>query len=85
MAGFHLYYLDKLLAWLDNPRPSAPEAWAVGGMFFCAVSAKRQQTMAQKIPQQARWTFHQCRRSHADGVVVLDEHDRIEWLEPDGG
>ncbi|WP_333584195.1 phosphate regulon sensor histidine kinase PhoR [Rivihabitans pingtungensis] len=82
--GFHLYYLDKLLAWLDNPAPErTPEG--MGGwqdVFSALYRQSRQQTMAQKKLSSALERFINAGEAMPDGVVVLDEHDRIEWLNP---
>ena len=82
--GFHLYYLDKLLAWLDNPAPErTPEG--MGGwqdVFSALYPAKPPANHGAEKLSSALERFINAGEAMPDGVVVLDEHDRIEWLNP---
>lgn len=82
--GFHLYYLDKLLVWLDSPTPERiPEgAGSWQDVFASLYRQSRQQNLAQKKLSSALERFINAGEAMPDGVVVLDEHDRIEWLNP---
>lgn len=82
--GFQLYYLNKLLRWLESPSPDrVPEgmgSWQ--DVFSSLYRQSRQQSLSQKKLTNALERFINAGEAMPDAVVVLDEHDRIEWLNP---
>ncbi|MGQ5522885.1 phosphate regulon sensor histidine kinase PhoR [Chitinimonas sp. PSY-7] len=87
MAGmliYHLRNLHRLSRWLDDPTPqSMPEAmgsWdAVYSKLYRMVRA---QGKNQRMLSAALDRFVAAGEAMPEGVVVLDEEDRIEWCNP---
>lgn len=82
--GFHLYHLGLLLDWLNALTPTAPPEgkglWE--DVFALIYRQNRQQALSQKKLVNTLERFINAGEAMPDGVVVLDEHDRIEWLNP---
>lgn len=80
----HLYYLRRLQAWLIEPQkrdlPRGSGMWE--GVFSRLSRQYRQQTLAQKKLENSLDRFIQAGEAMPDGVMVLDEEGKIEWLNP---
>ena len=81
---FHVYYLVRLLRWLEDPLPDKiPEGRAAWDQVFSLLYRQaRQQSLNQKKLANVLDRFINAGEAMPDAVVVLDEHDRIEWLNP---
>jgi len=84
MLGFHLYYLALLLRWLKNPlADSVPDglgAWHT--VFLTLYRQVRTQNQSKRKLTHVLERFINAGEAMPDGVIVLDEYDRIEWLNP---
>lgn len=82
--AFHLYHVALLIQWMRHPRPERiPEGLGSWQQIFSALYRQaRQQSMNQKKLSNVLERFINAGEAMPDGVVVLDEHDRIEWLNP---
>ncbi len=81
---FHLYHVALLLRWLRHPEPERiPEGMGVWQQVFAKLYRQaRQQSKSQKKLANALERFINAGEAMPDGVVVLDDSDRIEWLNP---
>ena len=82
--GFHLYHVALLLRWLRAPRPECiPEGLGSWQQVFSALyrQARQQQFHQKKLPSTLE-RFINAVEAMPDGVVVLDDSDRIEWINP---
>lgn len=84
MLGFHLYHVALLLRWLKTPTaarvPDGFGAWHT--VFMTLYRQVRTQDQSQRKLTHVLERFINAGEAMPDGVVVLDEHDRIEWLNP---
>lgn len=84
MLGFHLYHVALLLRWLKNPVaarvPDGFGAWHT--VFMTLYRQVRTQDQSKRKLTHVLERFINAGEAMPDGVVVLDEHDRIEWLNP---
>ena len=82
--GFHLYHVALLLRWLRAPRPECiPEGLGSWQQVFSALYRQaRQQQFHQKKLSSTLERFINAGEAMPDGVVVLDDSDRIEWINP---
>lgn len=80
----HLYYLRCLQAWLIEPQkrdlPRGRGRWEQ--VFSRLLRQYRQQMLAQKKLENSLDRFIQAGEAMPDGVMVLDEEDKIEWMNP---
>jgi len=84
LLGHHLINLSRLYNWLDAqaPRP-VPEATGPWEEIFAGLSRlQRRQTHIESRLAAALSRFQQAGEALPEGVVVLDEEDRIEWCNP---
>lgn len=82
--AFNLYHVALLLRWLQRPTPErVPDGFGVWHTIFMTLyRTTRTQSQSQKKLTHALERFINAGEAMPDGVVVLDEHDRIEWINP---
>jgi two-component system, OmpR family, phosphate regulon sensor histidine kinase PhoR len=80
----HLSNLSRLHAWLTSPGATRlPEGTGVWqDIFFGLSRVVRRQTQIENRLSTALSRFEQAGAALPEGVVVLDEDDRIEWCNP---
>ena len=81
---FHLFHLMLLLRWLREPRSATiPEGFGSWRPVFAQLyrQARTQTHSHQKLANTLE-RFVSAGEAMPDGVVVLDEYGRIEWLNP---
>jgi len=80
----HLRNLSQLYDWLDasSPRelPEGNGAWEE--IFSGLARLLRRQTQIESRLSAALVRFQRAGAALPEGVIVLDEHDRIEWCNP---
>lgn len=80
----HVRYLGRLLAWLRDPSPeTVPQG---GGPWDDAYAAlyrllRRQRQSESKLTA-TLMDFQRAGAAMPDGLVILDQSDRIEWCNP---
>lgn len=81
---FHLYHIGLLLRWLRHPSvqrvPDGMGSWH--NVFMGLYRQARSQSQSKKKLTHVLERFINAGEAMPDGVVVLDEHDRIEWINP---
>ena len=82
--AFHLYNLGRLHQWMQNPRvDNVPGSFLLWQDIFDRLYAQvRSQKKSQDRLAHALDRFTSAGEALPDGVVILDEHDRIEWCNP---
>lgn len=82
--SFHLYHIALLLRWLKHPSPErVPDGFGSWHMVFMTLYRQmRTQSHSKRKLTNVLERFINAGEAMPDGVVVLDEHDRIEWLNP---
>ena len=82
--AFHLFNLGRLHIWMQNPRvDNVPGSFLLWQDIFDRLYAQvRSQKKAQERLAHALDRFTSAGEALPDGVVILDEHDRIEWCNP---
>lgn len=84
LLGFHLRNLTRLAQWLSDPAPeSIPAslgAWET--IYNRLYRMVRTQSKSQRMLSAALDRFVSAGEAMPEGVVVLDENDRIEWCNP---
>ncbi|TDR80558.1 phosphate regulon sensor histidine kinase PhoR [Paludibacterium purpuratum] len=84
MLAFHLFHVALLLRWLKNPTaervPDGFGAWHT--VFMTLYRQVRSQNQSKRKLTHVLERFINAGEAMPDGVIVLDEHDRIEWLNP---
>jgi two-component system phosphate regulon sensor histidine kinase PhoR len=80
----HLSNLSRLHAWLTTSGPTRlPEGTGVWqDIFFGLSRVMRRQTQIENRLSSALSRFQQAGAALPEGVLVLDEDDRIEWCNP---
>lgn len=84
--SFHLFHIAKLLQWLSRPSPGRiPEGYGSWHHIFMSLyrRARKQKQSKRKLASILDRFIH-AGKAMPDGVVVLDEYDRIEWVNPMG-
>ncbi|HVN35499.1 MAG TPA: phosphate regulon sensor histidine kinase PhoR [Casimicrobiaceae bacterium] len=81
LAGFHLWHLSRLAKWADSefdaPVPEAEGAWGVAlSALYRRVRLRneRQLDLASRIER-----FRSAVEALPDGMVILDDTNRIQW------
>lgn len=81
---YHLVNLSRLNAWLRAPTlDEAPRGILAWNDAFDRIYAmvrsqkKRKEQLSSSLER-----FHRAGEAMPDGMVILDEHDRIEWCNP---
>ncbi len=82
--AFHLYHLAMLLRWLTHPvAERVPDGFGVWhNVFMTLYRLVRTQSQSKRKLTNVLERFINAGEAMPDGVVVLDEFDRIEWLNP---
>jgi two-component system phosphate regulon sensor histidine kinase PhoR len=80
----HLHYVSMLLKWLRHPTPEAePQGFGAWDAVFAALY--RMLRRQRRSESQLTATLNDFRLASAampDGMVILDQADRIEWCNP---
>lgn len=81
---YNLRHLAALHRWLQAPEPGpVPSAWGVWDEVFSRLHRlTRSQTRRRQELSTALDRFQQAASALPDGVVILDEQDRIQWCNP---
>ncbi len=82
--GFHLWHVARLIAWMQHPSPyHMPEGYGSWHAVFMGLyrQARKQQEGRKKLAGTLE-RFTSAGEAMPDGVLVLDEHERIEWMNP---
>lgn len=84
MLAFHLFHVALLLRWLKNPTAArVPDGFGIWqGVFMSLYRQVRTQDQSKRKLTHVLERFINAGEAMPDGVVVLDEQDRIEWLNP---
>jgi two-component system, OmpR family, phosphate regulon sensor histidine kinase PhoR len=82
--AFHLVQLWRLNHWLKNPTPSTvPEASGPWGQVFISLfRLQRKAEHGSELLREALSRFQDAGAALPDGVVIMDDYDRIEWCNP---
>ncbi len=84
IIGFHLYNLQRVTEWaraaLDTPVPEGRGPWAE--VFSGLHRRTRTRIAYQRDLKLVIERFRRAAEAIPDGVVVLDESNRIEWANP---
>jgi len=79
----HLSNLSHLYRWVSAPTPRPPEVTGAWEEVFANLARMvRRQTQIESRLSAALTRFQQAGEALPEGVVVLDEGDRIEWCNP---
>ncbi len=80
----HLHHVSMLLKWLRHPVPEAtPQGLGVwGGVFAALYRMLRQQRRSESQLTATLKDFQLAAAAMPDGMVILDQTDRIEWCNP---
>lgn len=80
----HLRNISRLLRWLREPKPDAvPQAYGVWDEVFAALYRMlRQQRQSETQLAATLNDFRLAGAAMPDGMVILDQSDRIEWCNP---
>jgi len=82
----HLRYLVALDEWLQTPSPTSatlPDATGAWGDVFARLARlMRSQSQSQQQLSTALERLQRATSAMPEGVVILDETDRIEWCNP---
>ena len=84
MLAFHLFHVLLLLRWFVSPVAArVPDGIGVWHPIFLALHRHmRMQDQSKRKLTHVLERFINAGEAMPDGVVVLDENDRIEWLNP---
>jgi two-component system phosphate regulon sensor histidine kinase PhoR len=81
---FHLWHVARLTAWLQHPSarhiPDGYGSWA--STFMALYRQARKQDENRKRLSAALERFTNAGEAMPDGVIVLNGHDRIDWMNP---
>lgn len=84
LLGYHLLNLYRLRHWLAAPDvktlPDTSGAW--GAVFTALYHRERQLARSQLRLEGALDRFRRAADAIPDGIVLLDEKERIEWFNP---
>ncbi len=80
----HVVNLSRLYRWLGNPSPATlPEGGGTWEEIFALLARLlRRQTHIESRLSAALERFQQAGAALPEGVIVLDDSDRIEWCNP---
>lgn len=84
LLGYHIVYLSQLYRWLPSgTSQTVPEGSGVWEEIFAGLARlMRRQTHIESRLAAALTRFQQAGAALPEGVVVLDEGDRIAWCNP---
>lgn len=81
---YHLAHLYRLLSWLGHPLisslPSGMGAWE--RVYTALYHRERQLARSQQRLEGALDRFQSAGAAIPDGIILLDERERIEWFNP---
>lgn len=81
---YHLLHLYRLLSWLSHPEistlPSGMGAWE--RVYTALYHRERQLARSQQRLEGALDRFQSAGAAIPDGIILLDERERIEWFNP---
>ncbi len=84
---YHLRQLEALNRWLADPQltnvPQGSGSWQ--DTFAHLYQMARRQSKSRHQLSEALARFRRAGEAMPDGVVILDEHDEIEWFNPVAG
>ena len=73
----------KLQNWLINHKKVLPDAWGYWGDIFNELHVlEKQKSQQQKLLSVALSRFKKAAEALPDGVVILSQHNSIEWVNP---
>lgn len=81
LVVFWLYQLDRVQKWLADPRQAPPDIYGIWGDLLARVYFHQRNN--REIQQQLQSTVDYLQSSFSsmrDGVVMVDEHGAIKWL-----
>lgn len=83
-AFLHLRNIARLLQWLRNPKPDAvPQAFGIWDEVFAVLYRMlRHQRQSETQLAETLNDFRLAAAAMPDGMVILDQGDRIEWCNP---
>lgn len=80
---FMLRNTFKLQNWLVNNKKELPDAWGYWGEIFNELHiVEKQKYKQQKLLSIALSRFKKAAEALPDGVVILSQHNFIEWVNP---
>lgn len=84
LLTYHLVQLHRLLVWLGEPAISTlPDGMGAWGRVFTALyHRERQLARSQLRLEGALERFQSAGDAIPDGIILLDERERIEWFNP---
>lgn len=84
VLALQLHHVSMLLKWLRHPTPeAAPQGRGVwGGVFAALYRMLRQQHRSESQLTATLNDFQLAAAAMPDGMVILDQTDRIEWCNP---
>jgi len=84
VVALHLHHVAMLLKWLRHPVPeAAPQGLGVwDGVFAALYRMLRQQRRSESQLTATLKDFQLAAAAMPDGMVILDQTDRIEWCNP---
>ncbi|MFN7085624.1 MAG: phosphate regulon sensor histidine kinase PhoR [Burkholderiales bacterium] len=84
VVAVHLHHLSLLLNWLREPAPEAtPQGAGVWDEVFAALHRmlRRQRRSESRLSATLK-DFQLAAAAMPDGMIILDQADRIEWCNP---
>ena len=89
LIGFHLYYLRRVETWLRRPGESMdhtedlPEGYGAWETVFAELrrSRRRDDKRRGEVAETLN-RFIEASSALPDGIIILDQGDRIEWCNP---
>jgi two-component system phosphate regulon sensor histidine kinase PhoR len=88
LVGFHLYYLRRVDNWLKGPRgvdhpEELPEGYGAWETVFAELRrARRREDKRRDQVAEVLNRFIEASSVLPDGIIILDQADRIEWCNP---
>jgi two-component system phosphate regulon sensor histidine kinase PhoR len=81
VIGFWLYQMQRVRVWLNHPRQSPPDAYGIWGDLLARIYLQqRKNSEAQALLQAMVQYLEDSFAAMRDGVVMVDEHGAIKWL-----
>ena len=89
LIGFHLYYLRRVETWLQRPDEGVehpedlPEGFGAWETVFAELRrARRREDKRRGQVAETLNRFIEASSALPDGIIILDQGDRIEWCNP---
>jgi two-component system phosphate regulon sensor histidine kinase PhoR len=89
LIAFHLYYLRRVDTWLQRPDEGAehpedlPDGYGAWETVFSALRrARRREDKRRDLVAETLNRFIEASSALPDGIIILDQGDRIEWCNP---